>query len=139
MAMNSTLPDNLVPELKDVAARVVELCRQAGADEAEVLVRDGSELTVKVRMGQPELVYRFMDLASQHSIWNSRVGAATLALVHGRSQSVQNFAVEFVEGRFDGANTVALLTAPRNESRGECACACACIKQAHCSRKRSKH
>ncbi len=54
--MSSTLPDNLVPELKDVAARVVELCRKAGADEAEVLVRDGSELTVKVRMGQPELV-----------------------------------------------------------------------------------
>ena len=54
--MSATLPDNLVPELSDVAARVVELCRAAGADEAEVLVRDGSELTVKVRMGQPELV-----------------------------------------------------------------------------------
>ncbi|HVV84631.1 MAG TPA: TldD/PmbA family protein [Kofleriaceae bacterium] len=54
--MSASLPDNLVPELVDVATRVVELCKRAGADDAEVLVRDGSELTVKVRMGQPELV-----------------------------------------------------------------------------------
>ena len=54
--MSAALPDNLVPELVDVATRVVELCKRAGADDAEVLVRDGSELTVKVRMGQPELV-----------------------------------------------------------------------------------
>ena len=54
--MSATLPDNLVSELTDIATRVVELCKRAGADEAEVLVRDGSELTVKVRMGEPELV-----------------------------------------------------------------------------------
>ena len=34
----------------------VELAKKAGADDAEVLVRDGSELTAKVRLGEPELV-----------------------------------------------------------------------------------
>ena len=29
---------------------------KAGADDAEVLVRDGTELTAKVRLGEPELV-----------------------------------------------------------------------------------
>ena len=45
-----------VKELCDVAARAAELATRAGADAAEVLCRDGSELTVKVRMGEPELV-----------------------------------------------------------------------------------
>ena len=45
-----------VKELEDIAARVVELATRAGADAAEVLVRDGSELTAKVRLGEPELV-----------------------------------------------------------------------------------
>jgi PmbA protein len=42
--------------LIDIAARTAEAARRAGADAAEVLVRDGSELTVKVRLGAPELV-----------------------------------------------------------------------------------
>ena len=33
-----------------------ELAKKAGADDAEVLVRDGTELTAKVRLGEPELV-----------------------------------------------------------------------------------
>jgi PmbA protein len=45
-----------VKELCDVAALAVELAKKAGADHAEVLVRDGSELTAKVRLGEPELV-----------------------------------------------------------------------------------
>ncbi|HUJ61881.1 MAG TPA: TldD/PmbA family protein [Kofleriaceae bacterium] len=45
-----------VKELCDVAALAVELAKKAGADAAEVLVRDGSELTAKVRLGEPELV-----------------------------------------------------------------------------------
>jgi PmbA protein len=48
--------ERTVRELCDVAALTVELARRAGADHAEVLVRDGSELTVKVRLGEPELV-----------------------------------------------------------------------------------
>jgi PmbA protein len=45
-----------VQELCDIAQLAVELARKAGADHAEVIVRDGSELTAKVRLGQPELV-----------------------------------------------------------------------------------
>ena len=45
-----------VKELCDVAALTVELAKKAGADHAEVLVRDGSELTAKVRLGEAELV-----------------------------------------------------------------------------------
>lgn len=45
-----------IRELRDLAQLTVELAKKAGADDAEVLVNDGSELTVKVRLGQPELV-----------------------------------------------------------------------------------
>jgi len=38
------------------AEQMVSLAKRAGADGAEVLVRDGNELEVKVRLGQPELV-----------------------------------------------------------------------------------
>jgi PmbA protein len=41
---------------QDVAEQMLALTRAAGADGAEVLVRDGSELEVKVRLGEPELV-----------------------------------------------------------------------------------
>ena len=45
-----------VKELCEIAQLAVELAKKAGADDAEVLVRDGSELTAKVRLGEPELV-----------------------------------------------------------------------------------
>jgi PmbA protein len=35
---------------------MLSLAQKAGADAAEVLVRDGSELEVKIRLGEPELV-----------------------------------------------------------------------------------
>jgi PmbA protein len=50
------ITDATVRELEDIARRTVELAKRAGADDAEVLVRDGSELTAKVRLGEPELV-----------------------------------------------------------------------------------
>src|SRR5439155_15905323 len=43
-------------ELQGIAEQVVERARRAGADAAEALVREGSELEVKVRLGEPELV-----------------------------------------------------------------------------------
>lgn len=46
--------EGLVAELEGVAERAAELAKKHGADEAEVLVRDGSELTAKVRLGEPE-------------------------------------------------------------------------------------
>ena len=45
-----------IKELCDIAQQAVELAKKAGAEDAEVLVRDGSELTAKVRLGEPELV-----------------------------------------------------------------------------------
>lgn len=47
---------DLVKELCDIAVQAVELARRHGADDAEVVVRDGAELTAKVRLGEPELV-----------------------------------------------------------------------------------
>jgi PmbA protein len=46
----------VVRELTDLALRAVELARKHGADAVEALVRDGAELTAKVRLGEPELV-----------------------------------------------------------------------------------
>jgi PmbA protein len=43
-------------ELRDVVARTCELATAAGASAAEALAREGSELTAKVRLGEPELV-----------------------------------------------------------------------------------
>ena len=39
-----------------MAEQMLALARKAGADGAEVLVRDGTELEVKVRLGETELV-----------------------------------------------------------------------------------
>jgi PmbA protein len=50
------MTERTVTELREIAALAVELARRAGADDAEALVKDGSELTVKVRLGEPELV-----------------------------------------------------------------------------------
>jgi PmbA protein len=48
--------EKTIKELCDVAQLAVEIAKRAGADDAEVLVRDGSELTAKIRLGEPELV-----------------------------------------------------------------------------------
>ncbi|HEX2691667.1 MAG TPA: metallopeptidase TldD-related protein [Kofleriaceae bacterium] len=50
------MTERTIQELCDVAQLTVELAKKAGADHAEVIVRDGSELTAKVRLGEPELV-----------------------------------------------------------------------------------
>jgi PmbA protein len=50
----SRLPD--ARRCQEWAEQMLSYARTAGADAAEVLVRDGSELEVKVRMGEPELV-----------------------------------------------------------------------------------
>jgi PmbA protein len=50
------MTERTVTELCDVAALTVEIARRAGADDVEVVVRDGRRLTTKVRLGEPELV-----------------------------------------------------------------------------------
>jgi PmbA protein len=41
---------------QELAEQMLSFALKAGADAAEVLVRDGAELEVKVRMGEPELI-----------------------------------------------------------------------------------
>ena len=43
-------------EIENIAAEVVERARKSGADVAEAIVREGSHLSTKVRLGEPELV-----------------------------------------------------------------------------------
>jgi PmbA protein len=50
--------------LTELAGRVVERARQAGADVAEASARGGFELSVRVRLGKPELV----EEAGHHSV-----------------------------------------------------------------------
>ncbi|HUS31141.1 MAG TPA: TldD/PmbA family protein [Kofleriaceae bacterium] len=56
MSSGVQVTEKTIKELCDAAQLAVELAKKAGADDAEVLVRDGSELTAKVRLGEPELV-----------------------------------------------------------------------------------
>ncbi len=49
-------PSRQLGELEDLAARVVERALSKGANVAEAIARAGSELTTKVRLGEPELV-----------------------------------------------------------------------------------
>jgi PmbA protein len=51
-----TLPLPDARRCQEWAEEMLAYARAAGADQAEVLVRDGSELQVKVRLGEPELV-----------------------------------------------------------------------------------
>jgi PmbA protein len=50
------MSDPTVDSLLTLAASLVERARKGGADVAEVLARSGSELSVRVRMGETELV-----------------------------------------------------------------------------------
>jgi PmbA protein len=56
MSSGVQVTEQTIKELCDAAQLTVEIAKRAGADDAEVLVRDGSELTAKVRLGEPELV-----------------------------------------------------------------------------------
>lgn len=51
-----TRMDRETAELMELASDVVERARNGGADIAEAIARAGSELSTKVRMGEPELV-----------------------------------------------------------------------------------
>lgn len=55
-AEGAGVTEQTVKEMCDVAQLVVELAKKAGADHAEVIVHNGSHLTAKVRLGEPELV-----------------------------------------------------------------------------------
>ncbi len=48
--------DQEIANLTDLAADVVARARKGGADVAEAIARSGSELSTKVRLGEPELI-----------------------------------------------------------------------------------
>ena len=50
------MADQSVDSLMSLAASLVERARRGGADVAEVIARSGSELSVRVRLGETELV-----------------------------------------------------------------------------------
>lgn len=52
----ATKMDSEIEALTQLAAEVVDRARKGGADVAEAIARSGSELSTKVRMGEPELV-----------------------------------------------------------------------------------
>jgi PmbA protein len=57
--MSDSRPARRLPDPKEcqrLAEQMLAYAKKAGADGAEVLVRDGTELEVKVRLGEPELV-----------------------------------------------------------------------------------
>ncbi len=58
------MPERSSVELTELAARLVEKARKAGADVAEAGARGGYELSVRVRLGKPELV----EEAGHHSV-----------------------------------------------------------------------
>jgi PmbA protein len=51
-----TTPAQQLTELEELAARVVDRALKGGVDVAEAIARAGSDLSVKVRLGEPELV-----------------------------------------------------------------------------------
>ncbi len=85
----------LIAELSDVAAKVCALCRAAGADAAEALVRDGNELTAKVRMGEPELVQEAGSRALGLRVFKDGRRAVTYTS-DLRGRSLESFAAETV-------------------------------------------
>ena len=68
---------DVVGDLKDIASKTAELARRAGAGDAEVLVRDGSEMSAKVRLGEPELVKEAQSRALGLRVFVDRRSAVT--------------------------------------------------------------
>jgi len=91
----ASITPGMVSELTRVAEQVVELCKKAGADASEVLVRDGNELTAKVRMGEPELVQEAGSRALGLRVFKDGRRAVTYTS-DLRGRSLESFAAETV-------------------------------------------
>ncbi|HHH10865.1 MAG TPA: TldD/PmbA family protein, partial [Sorangium sp.] len=96
---SSSTPDQLVAELKQLAGSVVERALARGIDVAEAVARAGSELSTKVRLGEPELVeeagHRGIGL---RVIKNQRVALiSTSDLTEGGLNRFIDDAIELVE------------------------------------------
>ncbi len=66
-----------VEDLKRVAERACQLAKKHGADAAEALVQGGAELSVKVRLGEPELVQEAASRALGLRVFRDRRAALT--------------------------------------------------------------
>jgi len=84
-----------VTELADIAQSVVEQARRAGADDVEVLVNDGSELTAKVRLGEAELVQEAGSRALGLRVFKDRRRASTYTS-DLRPEALEGFVAESV-------------------------------------------
>ena len=91
----ASITQGMVSELTAVAEQVVALCKKAGADASEVLVRDGNELTAKVRMGEPELVQEAGSRALGLRVFKDGRRAVTYTS-DLRGRSLESFAAETV-------------------------------------------
>jgi PmbA protein len=92
----ASITPELVAQLVETATHAVELARKAGADAAEVIVRDGSELTAKIRLGEPELLQEASSRGLGLRVFKDGRRAVTYTS-DLRRRSLESFAAETVE------------------------------------------
>jgi len=66
-----------VDKLKEIAERACALAKKHGADAAEALVQGGAELSVKIRLGEPELVQEAASRALGLRVFRDKRAALT--------------------------------------------------------------
>ncbi|HEX6839354.1 MAG TPA: TldD/PmbA family protein, partial [Polyangia bacterium] len=66
-----------VEDLKRIAERACQMAKKHGADAAEALVQGGAELSVKIRLGEPELVQEAASRALGLRVFRDRRAALT--------------------------------------------------------------
>jgi PmbA protein len=81
---------------QELAEQMLSYAMKAGADGAEVVVRDGAELEVKIRMGEPELVKEAGSRGLGLRVIKDQRAAVTYTSDFG-TQAMQTFAAESVE------------------------------------------
>jgi PmbA protein len=92
----ASITPELVAQLVETASQAVELAMKAGADAAEVIVRDGSELTAKIRLGEPELLQEASSRGLGLRVFKDGRRAVTYTS-DLRKRSLEAFAAETVE------------------------------------------
>lgn len=93
------MADQELEELLALATQVVERARKGGADVAEALARKGSELSTKIRLGEPELV----EEASHRSI-GMRVMKGRRVALTSTSDLTESGLTRFVEDALELAD-----------------------------------
>lgn len=94
------LPDSAI-DLESLAADVVAQARKAGASDAEAVVREGDEFSVKVRMGQVETLQESGSRGLGLRVFLGRRSAST---------STSDFTPEGIRQLIDGALALARIT-----------------------------